>query len=479
LALGCSTSFLGFWGLWAAITHRFNASFWQLVVLAVVAGNGGTWFDTTSLATNLRNFPAARGTTVGLIKASVGLSASLYTAAYTSAFDHRADQFLMFLAIVPAAVGILAVPLINYVPYVQSSEIDRGRRHRAFSTEGRFLFALQNVGFLALYLMTTALVTGTHHVSDTVKSMFGFGALVLLLPFFLVPYDSGGIYATPYRVTHADSAANVSGTNRESDPASGNYEDEEAHPHQPLLLPAASVVDPTPMPPPMITESLRVAECFTNLNFWLLAVTCGIGIGAGLAFLNNSAQLIAAVEGPKKARGVLVSVFGVASCYGRLVFGFVPEKALRYGTPRSLFLVFSAASTSIIYAILPSVDIPLLYAVAVVAGLAFGAHWSLLPTLCSELFGLDSFASIYTLLQLAPAGGGYVLGAVLVPSWYDEAMRRHGETIVCTGHDCFKAAFLIISGFSGLATLLSVWLMVRTLRLYRREASVLCALDED
>lgn len=44
--------------------------------------------------------------------------------------------------------------------------------------------------------------------------------------------------------------------------------------------------------------------------------------------------------------------------------------------------------------------LPLLCPAAVVAGLAFGAHWSLIPALASELFGLRYFASNYCLLQV-------------------------------------------------------------------------------
>jgi hypothetical protein len=44
-------------------------------------------------------------------------------------------------------------------------------------------------------------------------------------------------------------------------------------------------------------------------------------------------------------------------------------------------------------------------ALAVLAGLAFGAHWSLASAIVSDLWGLQNFASNYTALQMAPAGG--------------------------------------------------------------------------
>jgi hypothetical protein len=38
----------------AALGRLFKASFWQLMVLAAVAANGGTWGDTAILVTNVR-----------------------------------------------------------------------------------------------------------------------------------------------------------------------------------------------------------------------------------------------------------------------------------------------------------------------------------------------------------------------------------------------------------------------------------------
>lgn len=151
-------------GLHAAVTGRFHASIPQLLLLAFVAGNGGAWADTAYLVSNVKNFPSSRGAVVGVLKAAVGLSGacvfagglgmvlwragagqrqgkpavlhalerrlrrrrtppppsacvccagSLFAAVYSGLFFPDKAAFLLFLALAPAAVGLLALPLIN------------------------------------------------------------------------------------------------------------------------------------------------------------------------------------------------------------------------------------------------------------------------------------------------------------------------------------------------------------------------------
>ena len=480
LALGAITNALGFMGLWAAITRRFVASKWQLAILAVLAGNGGTWLDTATLSTNLRNFPASRGTVVGIVKAAVGLSASLYTAAYTGFLQPRADLFLIFLALVPVGVIVVSLPLINFVPYVQQSERMGG--YTVFSPQGRFLLTLQTIGALALYLMATALTDALGQISAEARGAMAIGAVCLLLPLIFVPAGSGGLFSrkalsggnTHQRTTSQPSTeaqllreALLAGENDGGGDQQNNEDDENEDLLEDIALPG--------------TKSATLNECLLMLNFWLLALVCGIGIGSGLAFLNNVAQLVTALEGPPEARSVLVSLFGVTSCGGRLLFGAAPEKALHsYGVPRTVFLIFTSAVTAGTFAGLALSGMSLLYPLAGCAGLAFGAYWSLLPSLASEFFGLDNFASIYTMLQLAPAGGGYGMGAVLVGHLYQAAIRRHDDPdagTTCIGHDCFQTAFIVISGMAALATCISGWLFARTLHIYRAEALALRSFD--
>jgi hypothetical protein len=95
----------------------------------------GTWFDTSTLVTNLRNFKNSRGFVVGVLKSFLGLSSSIYTTVYITLFEPDTVQFLLMLALVPSILSILLSFGLNYVPFVEASE---GLHSTSwFSTEGR------------------------------------------------------------------------------------------------------------------------------------------------------------------------------------------------------------------------------------------------------------------------------------------------------------------------------------------------------
>lgn len=53
----------------------------------------------------------------------LGVSASIATTVYSGVFAPRGLDFLAFLAFLPAALGLLALPLLNHVPHVEESEL--------------------------------------------------------------------------------------------------------------------------------------------------------------------------------------------------------------------------------------------------------------------------------------------------------------------------------------------------------------------
>ena len=82
-------------------------------------------------------------------------------------------------------------------------------------------------------------------------------------------------------------------------------------------------------------------------------------------------------------------------------FRYIPERLLHArGTPRCIFLVIISALTAVVVCCNAFASLLLLFPASIMAGLAFGALWSLMATLTSELFGLHHFASNYTFVQV-------------------------------------------------------------------------------
>lgn len=72
----------------------------------------------------------------------------------------------------------------------------------------------------------------------------------------------------------------------------------------------------------------------------------------------------------------------------------------KYGTPRTLLLIAVSCLTLLGVGGAAVSELSDLYVVSVVAGLAFGAHWGLIPAITSDMFGLTHFGSNYTALQV-------------------------------------------------------------------------------
>ena len=66
------------------------------------------------------------------MKTFLGLSASIATTIYGGLFAPKGLDFLLFLALAPPALGLLVVPLINFVPHVEESEV--AHEHKRLTT---------------------------------------------------------------------------------------------------------------------------------------------------------------------------------------------------------------------------------------------------------------------------------------------------------------------------------------------------------
>ncbi|CAK9159693.1 unnamed protein product [Ilex paraguariensis] len=106
-------------------------------------------------------------------------------------------------------------------------------------------------------------------------------------------------------------------------------------------------------------------------------------------------------------------------------------------------------------------------------------QWPLLFAIISELFGLKYYSTLYNFGSVASPIGSYILNVRVAGHLYDKEAkkqmsalgltRKRGEDLNCTGVDCFKLAFIIITGVTVFGALVSVILVVRTRKFYRSD----------
>ena len=143
------------------------------------------------------------------------------------------------------------------------------------------------------------------------------------------------------------------------------------------------------------------------------------------------------------------------------------------GTARTLFCVVVAVSTLVWLVALDIANLAagsplalmLLVPATIAAGLTFGASWTLMSVITSELFGLKNFSFNYSAVQLAPILATSVC-PLAVGKLFDRAAElQHPEqqqgNIPCTGHACFGAGFGIMTALSAVVRLSPLYVVHR------------------
>ena len=81
----------------------------MMAVAMAIGSHGSAYISTTAVSTNVRNFGPDKGKALGLLKAFLGLSASMLASVYSLVFRPHVDQFLLFQALLIPGLLILSL----------------------------------------------------------------------------------------------------------------------------------------------------------------------------------------------------------------------------------------------------------------------------------------------------------------------------------------------------------------------------------
>mmetsp|Transcript_38439 Transcript_38439/g.85607 ORF Transcript_38439/g.85607 Transcript_38439/m.85607 type:complete len:742 (-) Transcript_38439:454-2679(-) len=571
LWIGAALNFTGYFGIYALCMGWIQFDFYLLLVFALLAGNAGCWYDTAALVTCIKNFPDDRGTVVGILKAFLGLSATIYTAIYVAGFQPDTVRFVLFLALMPGGLTLALSVFINRVPQefhepdVLAAEGQGGaagagpgtgitaapglpgapdhiavhtglspphsHHHKAprYSKQARFTAIYALVAVLVVFGMVSAIWNAQHHLGGGARKMATMTLLLLLSTLLLVPISAGPCTHPRRHLRRMHAQLQVLGGAAGGGSAGGEQQQRKKEAGRksvdtrrssvegasdPLLSrrnrvqgsgadsssgeegagAGASAATPSPLAVPKHrqrrsshegrvpgvtppgkcqvegeavragghddsglmdmaselesgmdaesetapTRNLTPLMAMQTLSFWLIFFQALVGVGTGLTFLNNLASLVVALGGELGGQVVFVSLFSVANASGRLFFGYISEYYLHSrGMPRTRFVLVVSICMAAFTLLSSLASLPDLYPLALLCGMAFGGHWSVLPAVLTDLFGLQHYASIYTTVQLAPACGGYLLATLFAGYMYNGVMKEHGQSQYCVGHDCY------------------------------------------
>lgn len=349
------------------------------------------------------------------------MSGAILIQVYETFCEGNPTTYILILALAPALVSLLLMPLVRVYNTSSSNE----KKHlNAFSAAALII---------AAYLMIVILL-------DNLLTLPFWARIITFAFLFLL------LLALPTGVAY-----HAQRENRE------NYVLEE---ESPLLESDGGAAKDGH------EEDVDLLQAMRKWEFWMLFIAMVCGMGTGLATINNISQIGESLGYSTVEINSLVSLWSIWNFLGRFGAGFVSDTFLhRMGWPRPLFMVITLATMTIGHLVVASGFPGNLYAGSILVGICYGSQWSLMPTITSELFGVRHMGTIFNTIAIASPVGSYIFSVQVIGFFYDK--EASGVDGSCTGTHCFAISFLIMACVAFFGFLVAASLFFRTRRFYR------------
>ncbi|KAI3713285.1 hypothetical protein L1987_71859 [Smallanthus sonchifolius] len=501
MLVGAIQNFVGYGWVWLVVTGKAPVlPLWIMCLLIFIGTNGETYFNTVALVSCVQNFPKSRGPIVGILKGFAGLSGAILTQIYALINSPDSASLIFMVAVGPAMVGIALMFIVRPVG---------GHRQLRLSDGSSFSLIYCVCLILAAYLMGVMLVEDLVDLNETVVQILTSILFVLLvvpigIPLWLT-FSSGP--------RTSEEEALLSEPQNKEQPGSSHdpneiifSEMEDEKPAEVDLLPASErqkrilqlqsklaqaaaegAVRIKRRKGPHRGEDFDLTQALIKADFWLLFWTLLLGSGSGLTVIDNLGQMSESLGYDNTH--IFVSMISIWNFLGRVGGGYVSEIVVRdHAYPRPAALAVAQGIMAIGHFIFAMGWPGAMYIGTLLVGLAYGAHWAIIPATASELFGVKKFGALYNFLTLANPGGSLVFSGLIASYIYDseaeKQAQQRGELIIkstsfltklfetddalkCTGSICFFLTYMIMSGLCIIALILSLILVHRTKTVYQ------------
>ncbi|XP_071696442.1 protein NUCLEAR FUSION DEFECTIVE 4-like [Rutidosis leptorrhynchoides] len=457
LLLGAVMNFSGYFMIWLAVTKKIaRPPVWQMCLFICIGANSQTFANTGALVTCVKNFPESRGVVLGLLKGFVGLSGAIITQLYHGFYGHDTRSLILFIGWLPAAVSIVFLRIVRVLKVV--------RQANELKTFYNLLYI--SLG-LAGFLMVIIIIQNKLQFMEIEYAITASVVVILLFaPVGIVFNEELKLWKQKQETVNQFPV---------------NIITENPNPNTSVTPPEKEVSCwKTVFAPPERGEDFTILQAIFSIDMLILFTTTTFGVGGTLTAIDNLGQIGRSLGYPNKSITTFVTLVSIWNYAGRVTSGFVSEILLaKYKFPRPLMLTIVLFVSCVGHLLIAFGVANGLYVSSVIMGFCFGAQWPLIFAIISEIFGLKYYSTLYNLGGGASPVGAYILNVLVAGRLYDKEAtsqmkaigmeRKKGRDLTCTGVNCYRMSFLIITGATLFACFISFILVIRTRKFYRSD----------
>nr|DAD48818.1 TPA_asm: hypothetical protein HUJ06_018755 [Nelumbo nucifera] len=466
LVIGAVMNFSGYFMIWLAVSGRIaRPHVWHMCIYICLGANSQSFANTGALVTCVKNFPESRGVVLGLLKGFVGLSGAIITQIYHALYGNNSKALILLIGWLPAAISFGFVRTIRIMRVVrQPNELKK-----------RFDFNQYEYGGSAAAVL-----------------------ILLFLPLAVVIREEIAMWKSKRQrqaLNRSCSSQLMVTVEKPSAPAPTTTAEAAEPPKAEALppqAPAAAAPSSSPVSqksascmstmfrPPDRGEDYTILQALVSVDMLILFFATICGVGGTLTAIDNLGQIGLSLGYPSRSISTFVSLVSIWNYLGRVVSGFASEIFLKkYKFPRPLMLTMTLLLSCVGH-LLIAFGVPgSLYVASVIIGFCFGAQWPLLFAIISEIFGLKYYSTLYNFGAVASPIGLYILNVRVAGHLYDKEANKQmaafgrtrapGTDLSCTGVDCYKLSFIIITAVTLFGAVVSYVLVHRTRDFYRSD----------
>lgn len=466
VSFGALEALTGYLMLWLSVSNKLGKPpVWQMCVYIGIAANSSMTLVLVSMVTCLKNFPSRRGTVSAALKGSFGIGAAFLIQIYETIYGTSdSTSFLLLLSWLVPSVALTF--LFTLRPISAAGDDAQEQKY--------FIMFLLLIAALAVELLIVTLLENFVDLGrfwQRVSTLISCGSLLLSVCVVVI----AELQTTETDCLWVESKGRTSTT---------RVDNVNAEQKTPLLeksgqnIPELSsssnthnivVGNASPgKPMPQRGDSFTLLQALKSLDFWLLFIAFGSGIGAATTLSNNMSQIGSSLGYTDTEITTLVSLWTIWGFTGMAAAGYASDWCLKkMGIARPIVMAAALAIGMVGHVMVAIAAFPgSLFVGSMLAAMCWGAQTSVYPATTSDLLGLKHVGNIMSIAYLGIPLVTYVLSVKVAGYLYDREAEE--DTGLCIGRGCFGLTLLITSGVNLVGCLLSLLLAFRTRHFYKR-----------